>query len=388
MRAHVPPGKALAGSHASRGSGPVAPRWDAPTTPRPGTHDTFFRLPGILPDFIGQNRSRTYGAGLDPFAYERVTSGLDDLHDWPAAFVRAARDHLADGERYEGRGAVRSAGEAYRRAARWFHCAVLLPHPDREATAHAAAQADAAMGRALALLEPDAVRIEDASYAGWLRGAGSGRGGGGGGVVVVVPGLDSSKEEFHDVTEALLARGSAVFTMDGPGQGVRAATTTVTSEYEHVLTRLVDALHERLGPVPVGVVGLSLGGYYAALGAAREPRIRAAVTVSGPYRLTGWDDTVPFVRETLTQRAGSRDAARKFLAGVDLRGTAGRIAVPLLVVDGADDAIPGVENGERLAAEAPHGIYHSVPGGDHLLGNVREQWLPGAADWLAGQLTG
>ncbi|MFI7340065.1 alpha/beta hydrolase family protein [Streptomyces sp. NPDC050085] len=343
---------------------------------------SFLQLPGILPDFIAQNRSRTYGAGLDPFAYERVTGPLTALKEWPTAFIREGLERTAVAEKCAADGADRSAGEAYRRAACWFHCAVLLPHPDRALAADAAARADAAMGRALALLEPGAVRIEDASYAGWLRGAERGARA----VVVVVPGLDSSKEEFHDVTEALLARGCAVFTMDGPGQGVRAATTTVTADYDKVMARVVDALHARLGPVPVGVVGLSLGGYYAAWSAAHEPRIRAAATVSGPYRITGWDDTVPFVRETLTQRAGSERAARDFLTRVDLRPVARHIEVPLLVVDGADDVIPGVENGERLAAQAPGGTYWSVPGGDHLLGNVRELWLPGLTDWMATRL--
>lgn len=346
------------------------------------TTTPFFQLPGILADFIGQNRSRTYGAGLDPYAYERVTSTLDDLLHWPTAFTDTALEHVAAGERHEASGALRSAGEAYRRAARWFHCAVLLPHPDRDLAAHAAAQADTAMDRALALLDPGAERIEDAAYAGRLRGAAGARS-----VVVVVPGLDSSKEEFHDVTETLLARGTAVFAMDGPGQGVRAATTTITADYHHVLSGVVDALHRRLGPVPVGVVGLSLGGYYAAWSAAHEPRIRAAATVSGPHRLTGWDDTVLFVRETLTQRAGSARAARDFLARIDLRGVAGRIGVPLLVVDGAADMIPGVENGARLAAGAPDATYWSVPGGGHLLSNVRDRWLPGTADWLVRRLT-
>jgi alpha-beta hydrolase superfamily lysophospholipase len=345
----------------------------------------FFEQPGILQDFIGQNRSRTYGAGLDPYAYGRLTGGLTDLLDWPSAFIAAGREHLAAAGEFESAGAVRSAGEAYRRAARWFHCAVLVPDPDRARAALAAEESDAAMGRALALLEPDAVRIEGPAYAGRLRGvAHAGRG-----VVVVVPGLDSSKEEFHDLADVLLARGTAVFAMDGPGQGVRAATTTVEAEYQHVMKEVVDALHARVGaPVPVAVVGLSLGGYYAARCAADEPRVVAAATVSGPYRLTGWDDLVPFVRETLTLRAGSQEAARAFVSRVDLSRTAPRIGVPLLVVDGTDDVIPGVENGARLAAEAPAGTYRLVPGGDHLLGNVRDGWLPATADWLTERLTG
>ncbi|MGA4850779.1 alpha/beta hydrolase family protein [Streptomyces sp. G5(2025)] len=349
--------------------------------------------PGLLCDFIAQNRSRAFGAGLDPFAYERVTGTLRDLLEWPAAFRAEGQRLVAAAEAYAGDGAGVSAGETFRAAARWFHYAVLLPHPDRALAARAAAEADAAMGRALALLDPGHIRVEEESYAGWLRTAdgGDGRDGGDGGrspssLVIVVPGLDSSKEEFHDVTEALLRRGTAVFTMDGPGQGVRAATTVFEADYQRVLSRVVDALEERLGPVPVGVLGLSLGGYFAATGAAHEPRVRAAATVSGPYRLTGWDDTVPFVRATLAQRAGSPDAAREFVRRVDLRGTAARIACPLLVVDGGEDVIPGVVNGAPLAAEAPRGAYLLVPHGDHLLGNARADWLPRTADWLTARL--
>ncbi|WP_228011404.1 alpha/beta fold hydrolase [Nonomuraea phyllanthi] len=78
--------------------------------------------------------------------------------------------------------------------------------------------------------------------------------------VVVVPGLDSSKEEFHDVAAALLRRRLAVFAVDGPGQGVLAATTTVRADYHHVIGQVIDAL----GLHGVGLVGLSFGGYYVA----------------------------------------------------------------------------------------------------------------------------
>ncbi|WP_310716152.1 alpha/beta fold hydrolase [Nonomuraea sp. 3-1Str] len=322
-------------------------------------------------EFAAANLSRATGAGLDPHEYLRVTGELADLEDWGAAFMRAARGHLARA----GQAATAiSAGEHLRVAARWFHFATLGPNREQ---AVAAAEADTAMGRALDLLEPGARRIEGPGFAGWLRGPG-----GAAATAVVVPGLDSGKEEFHDVVGALLRRGMAVFAMDGPGQGVLTATTTVRADYHHVIGRVVDAL----GTDRVGLVGLSLGGYYVAESAAREPRVAAAVTVSGPFRLH-WDALPPPVRELLVQRAGGGPEGRRFAGQVDLSALAPRIACPMLVVDGGQDVIPGVTNGEPLARLAPRGQYLHLPLGDHLLGNVRPDWLATAADWLSGALT-
>jgi pimeloyl-ACP methyl ester carboxylesterase len=93
------------------------------------------------------------------------------------------------------------------------------------------------------------------------------------------------------------------------------------------------------------------------------------------------------VTETLALRTGGPDAAREFAGRVRLDGVAARIRQPLRVVEGGEDAIPGVVNAERVAREAPQGEYFVVPGADHLLGNARWAWLPDTADWLAGQLT-
>ncbi|NUW44626.1 alpha/beta hydrolase family protein [Nonomuraea rhodomycinica] len=321
--------------------------------------------------FAAANLSRATGAGLDPHEYLRVTGELADLDHWGEAFMRAARAHLARAERAAG---AISAGEHFRTAARWFHVATLGPGPDG---ALAAAEADAAMGRALDLLEPGARRIEGPNFTGWLRGPAAAPA-----TVVVVPGLDSGKEEFHDLIDALLRRGMAVFAMDGPGQGVRAATTTVRADYHQVIGQVADAL----GVAEVGLVGLSLGGYYVAESAAREPRVAAAVTVSGPFRLR-WDDLPHPVRDLLSRRAGGEAAARRFAGQVDLSALAPRITCPLLVVDGGQDVIPGVTDGESLARLARHGQYVRVPHGDHLLGNARPDWLPAAADWMSAALT-
>ncbi|MGW7478182.1 alpha/beta hydrolase family protein [Nonomuraea muscovyensis] len=322
-------------------------------------------------DFAAANLSRATGAGLDPHEYQRVTAELADLDQWGEALMRAARGHLARA----GRAATAiSTAEHLQVAARWFHFATLGPNRER---ALAAAEADTAMGRALDLLEPGARRIEGAGFTGWLRGPADAAA-----TVVVVPGLDSGKEEFHDVIDALLRRGLAVFAMDGPGQGVLAATTTVRADYHHVIGQAIDAL----GTESVGLVGLSLGGYYVAESAAHETRVAAAVTVSGPFRLD-WNVLPPPLREILIQRAGGEESARRFAHQVDLSALAPRITCPLLVVDGGQDVIPGVTNGEPLARLAARGQYLHLPHGDHLLGNARPDWLAAVADRLSGALT-
>ncbi|MFG3494911.1 alpha/beta hydrolase family protein [Streptomyces sp. NPDC047928] len=347
-------------------------------------------LPGALGRFTALNRSRAAGAGLDLFAYDRVTAALGSLYDWPEAFRAEGRARLAAADAYAADGNRVSAGDACRHAARWFHCATLLPHPDGDLLARAAAEADGAMRRALALLEPDAVRVEGAGFAGWLRRPEqTARGARRPGVVVVVPGLDSGKEEFHGVAEELLRRGVAVLAMDGPGQGVLAGAEPPTPDYPRVLGEAIDALEGDAGTgldtTRLALIGMSLGGYYAAMGAAYDSRVRAAATVSGPYRLI-WEELPQFVVETLTERAGSVAEAEKFVRRIDLRGVAERIACPLRVVDGGQDVIPGVVGGAALARAVPHGTRQLVPHGDHLLGNARADWLPATADWLAARV--
>ncbi|QKV97313.1 alpha/beta fold hydrolase [Streptomyces sp. NA02950] len=325
-----------------------------------------------VPEYAAAQCTRATGAGVDPHEYRRVTDSLTSVADWGSSFQRIGQAYL---ERAEKAGSSVSAGEHLMTAARWFHLATLAPH----AEAHrAAAEADHALSRALTVLEARARRVSGEGFTGWLRGPSDAPG-----TVVIVPGLDSAKEEFLDLASALLARGLAVFAMDGPGQGVLAATTALRPDYEQVVGRVVDAL----GVGRVGLVGLSLGGYFAARSAALEPRVAAIATVSGPFRLD-WAELPPPVKDIMARRAGGADAARDFARHVDLTALAPRISAPLLVVDGGQDVIPGVTNGEPLARLAPHGTYLSVPHGDHLLGNARADWLPHLTDHIAHTLTG
>jgi alpha-beta hydrolase superfamily lysophospholipase len=345
---------------------------------------SFLDLPDVLPQFVEGNRSRVIAAGLDPHEYRRVTTGLTSLYDWPAAFRAVGERYRRAARGYAAGGYGVSAGEAYRTAAHWFHCATFLPHPDHAATVAAAGEADDAMRYAFAHLDPGAVRIEGDGFVGWLRRpVGVERPA----VVVVVPGLNSGKEEFHALDDALLRRGVATVLLDGPGQGALVDSAPST-EYHRVVGRALDALgaHADLDPAAgVGLIGMSLGGYYAALTAAHDSRIRAGALISGPYRLD-WDELPPFITEILTVRTKSRSAAREFARRVDLTDVAVRITAALRVVEGGTDVTPGVTNAEAAAREAAEGELVVVPHGDHLLGNATADWLPSTADWFADRL--
>ncbi|MYS78820.1 alpha/beta hydrolase family protein [Embleya scabrispora] len=354
------------------------------TSPSPAV-TTVFEPPAFVPQFVAGNRSRAIVCGLDPHEYDRVTVGLDTLHDWLPAFRRVGETYRAAGERYAAGGHGVSAGDAFRTAARWLHCATFPPLADHARTVAVAREADAAMGRAFGYLDPGAVRIEGQGFAGWLRRpVGTARPDR---VVVVVPGLNSGKEEFHAVDEALLRRGVATFSFDGPGQGV-LVDTAPRADYHHVVGRVIDALATRDDvdtTAGVGLVGMSLGGFYAILTAAHEPRVVATVAVSGPYRLD-WAELPLFVRETLTVRTGSAGAAEEFARGVDLADIASGIGTPLRVVEGGDDITPGVLAAERAGHEAPLGEVLVRAHGDHLLCNAQSGWLPDTADWLTDRL--
>ncbi|MDF4252164.1 alpha/beta fold hydrolase [Streptomyces sp. WMMB303] len=292
-------------------------------------------------DFAAAQWTRATGTGVDPHEYRRVTEDLASVADWGPSFLRTVHGYL---QCAEDAGSSLSAGEYLLMAARWFHLATLAPYADAP---RAAVEADHALSRALTVLEPGARRVSGEGFTGWLRGPADAPG-----TVVVVPGLDSAKEEFLDLVSVLLARGLAVFAMDGPGQGVLAATTTLVPDYERVVGRVVDAL----GVARIGLVGMSLGGYFAARTAALESRVAAVATVSGPFRLD-WEELPPPVREIMTRRAGGSDAAREFVRPVDLAALAPRIADPLLVVDGDLDVIPRDER----RAPGPSGTPRQLP---------------------------
>jgi 2,6-dihydroxypseudooxynicotine hydrolase len=207
----------------------------------------------------------------------------------------------------------------------------------------------------------------------------------------MVPGLDSTKEELQATAEYFLARGLATLAVDGPGQGESEYQLPIEPAYEKVVTAAVDYLAGRddIDHKTTGLFGVSLGGYFAARGAAHEQRITATVALAGPYRFDlDWDDLPPQTRATFRHRsgAGSEQEARARAAQLTLEDAAKLITHPLLVVGGGRDSIVPARHQERLAKEAPGAELVLYPDGSHGVTNHAYESRSRMADWLAARL--
>jgi pimeloyl-ACP methyl ester carboxylesterase len=252
----------------------------------------------------------------------------------------------------------------------------------------------AALRRAHALLDPTAERLqipfEGTSMVATLRRP---RDAGRAPLVLLLPGLDSTKEEFFNWEDVFLARGLATLSLDGPGQGETGYTTRLRPDYEVAVTAALDHLATRadtgLDLRSVGAAGVSLGGYYAPRAAAFEPRIRAAVAVGGPYNFGDcWDGLPQLTRETFVHHSGAADEAEAGrLAGqLDLGPVLPSLRQPLLVIFGKLDRLIPWRQAERVAAEAPDAELVLLEGGNHVCNNMPYRYQPLAADWLAERL--
>jgi 5-aminopentanamidase len=285
-----------------------------------------------------------------------------------------------------------TAGEAWRRAALCWHWGkfVFVDDLDQQRAAHD--RAVACFRRGAASLSPPAepVRVPYANttLAAYLRvPAGQPKPP----VVIMMPGLDSTKEELQATAEYMLARGLAVIAIDGPGQGEAEYGLPIEPAYERVATAVADYLEGRddIDPGRIGGFGVSLGGYYAARAAAFEPRIKAAVSLAGPYDWSlDWDTLPPQTRATLQRRSGAAtpQEAREKLKALTLQDAAARITRPLLVAAGGRDRLVPASHAERLAREAPGAELMLDPDGTHGLTNHAFQSRSQMADWLAAHL--
>jgi pimeloyl-ACP methyl ester carboxylesterase len=332
--------------------------------------------------------------GVDPNDFRTTTARIERWDEWLDAWTQTAEEHLFLAEAARDEGLGRTAGEAFVRAAVCFHFAKFVWVVDAERNRATTQRAIDALYSAHALLDPTAERVEAPLDGGTVVGnlrrphdvdkAP---------LVILIPGLDSTKEEFFHWEDVFLARGMATLSLDGPGQGETGFQLDIRPDYEAAVGAILDAVSARgQGDVDlerVGAAGVSLGGYYAPRAAAFEKRIRAVAGVSGPYDFAAnWDGLPALTRETIEHHTGasSPEEARERAAALSLAGVAERIEQPCLVITGRHDRLIPWQDTRRIADEAPNGEWFLFSDGNHVCNNIPYKYRPLVADWMAERL--
>jgi 2,6-dihydroxypseudooxynicotine hydrolase len=341
---------------------------------------------------------RMVGDGVpagDMSAAQRQVSRWEEWYPfWAECGARCeklARETLALGRRL-------SAGELFWQASLSHHYAQLLWFHDLP-TRDAGQRRKVELYREAApLFDPPAERFdlpfEGFTIPGYLR-VPPARGGRAP-VVVLLGGLESTKEESYLFENRCLQRGLATCAFDGPGQGEMYFQARMRPDFHRFTSAVVDWLAARpeLDASRLGVLGRSLGGYYAVHSAAHDPRFKACVAWGVLYDLSYYDGMHEPSRSGFAFVAGYKNPAEasKYLKEtINLEGQAQRLRCPVYALHGAQDDLIPPSQVDRLRAALRHhpDVTFDLPSdGDHCCHNLYHIVRPRMADWLAERLGG
>ena len=214
--------------------------------------------------------------------------------------------------------------------------------------------------------------------------------------VILLGGLESTKEESYLFEQMCLRRGLATCTFDGPGQGELFFQTGLRTDFERYCSRVIDYLEEQpaIDSSRIGVLGRSLGGYYAVRSAALDRRLQACACWGALFDLSWWDRIPRTTQDgfVYVTRMPDRPSAEGYLQrAVDLRGVAEELRCPLYVLHGGQDTILPGEQVERLdtaTRKVQDRTLQVEPEGNHCCHNLSPIVRPHMADWLASRLGG
>ena len=342
---------------------------------------------------IAHWKPRFTANGVAPPDFEKITSGLDRWENWCAAWTRAGAGHEALGREALAAGRTRSAGAHLSQAAVYFHFSKFVFVDDLDEMKAAHLSAVRCLNDALPYLDPPGERhempFENGALVGILRRP---RGEGPHPGVILIPGLDSTKEEFRSTEALFLERGMATFSVDGPGQGEAEYDLAIRGDWEVPGDTMVQhlAAQDGIDPRRIGIWGVSLGGYYAPRIASGVDEVKACIALAGPYNFGEiWDGLPLLTRNTFRVRSKSatEDLARTRALTLSLEGRAQLITAPIQVVMGKLDRLIPWQQAQRLVDEASGPIdFLLLEDGNHGCANVAYKHRYRSADWMADQL--
>ncbi|MXN45579.1 alpha/beta fold hydrolase [Shinella kummerowiae] len=326
-------------------------------------------------------------AGIPSATAKTVIDSAGVWENWLAAWSAEGDRHAEMGEAALARGRKVTAGEAFARASLFYHFGQFMAFDDLVAKERVAAMKVEAFRRAAPLLEQSGELIEVPFEGGILRGylrrpARQGPHP----LALIIPGSDSTKEEFPAFERHFLIRGMATLSLDGPGQGEGRSHGYLRADIAPAIAATIKALENRPGLTgDIGLVGMAFGGFLALRAAAALEGLAAVVSINGFYDLGALWPTLPKVYQDNMSFALGDDvverACRFTLAGIE-----GPV-VPALVLHGGLDKIFPPSEAQKCAEICRAGSeLHVFPTGNHVCNNIPWMYRPLVADWLAERL--
>lgn len=329
--------------------------------------------------------------------------GTEDLYrSWAAVADRLVAAAEAD----EAVGRTIGAGDKFYRASLYTSQAERLQSPKWEGRNAAYQKSIDLLLKHVALSGSPVTQVEipyeGASLPGYFHPAGPGAP-----VIIQFNGLDSTKEMmfYSGFPQMLARRGIATLMVDTPGSGeaLRLRGLTARHDTEAWASACIDYLETRddVDATQVGIVGWSLGGYYAPRAAAFEKRLKLAVAWGANHN---WAE----VQHKRIQREGENpvphywdhvmwvwgvSTMEEFLEktkDMHLNGVVDEITVPFLITHGANDrqiAVDYAHQSHDQAVNSPKNelrIFDEPEGGTEHISIDNMPYVAGyIADWIA-----
>jgi len=226
--------------------------------------------------------------------------------------------------------------------------------------------------------------------------------------IVRFGGFDTQKElQYLRGVHALVRRGFSCLLVDGPGMGeaIRFRNIYLRHDYETVGTAALDYLATRsdVDMERIGVVALSLGGYYAPRCAAFDQRFKACVAWGAiwDYYAT-WQRRIEKIKQSSLSVPAEHllwvcgvdnyDDALKKLEGFRLDGIAQKVSCPFLLTHGTEDEQVSMEDAQKLfdavgSRDKTFRIFTPEEGGaQHCQRDNLTRVCDVMADWLEDRL--
>jgi dienelactone hydrolase len=226
-------------------------------------------------------------------------------------------------------------------------------------------------------------------------------------LVIQWNGLDSVKEMmyFSGFPQMLARRGVSTLMVDTPGSGEALRMRGLTARYdaEAWASAIVDFAETLPGidPDQIGIVGWSLGGYYAPRAAAFEKRLKLVVAwganhnwaeVQESRRNREGENPVPHYWEHVFWVWGvdTMEAFTEATKNMHLNGVVEQITVPILVTHGVKDRQISVDYAHQTYQQAVNSpkrelrLFDDPEGATEHIGLDNQPYVAGyIADWVA-----